>query len=263
MIHTLTIPEIKVTLETVDGTLPAGSMVQISVPVSGLPVTPVTTPPVTLSGVEGPKPIIIPPVEAKPTQPVTPPPVTSDPVSLSTGAAGAAHIEGKSPTPLPLSRLDRTYSPVEFRSSQQRSDTLGNAQTLGLSEADWTMVMEVRFVNFDHIHRVIGSASHSGAGSSLQIGVLEGGLIWMDTFMGGITGPKLELNRWYEIAISHHTTGEEKIYIDRKLAVNGGVPPFRSSDDVYVGKWVNWYSDFDMRRIRIFPLLSGEELQKV
>jgi len=224
---TVTIPETIVTLETKAGTLPDGTYIQLSVPVRGLVTTPQPTP--------TPQPVIPAPIP-------TPEPVSSAPVA----------------------RVDRKYTDVVFRSAAKRFDTLGTAPELGIDDADWTMVLNVRFVNFDTHHRVIGSATTAGAGSSLQIGVLQGGILWVDTFMGAMTADVLELNRWYEIAISHSKTGEEKIYIDKKLSRHAGnIPVFKSDADVYVGRWGNTYADFDLSRVRIYPLLSTEEIGQV
>jgi len=245
MKHTVTIPETIVTLETKGDALPEGTMIQLSVPVKGLPVTPPVTPPVTLSGVEGvqnetpaPTPLPVP-------EPIEVPDTEELPVWI-----------GSEPQPT----LDRSYDPVEFRSSAKRSNLLGNAMTLGLSDADWTMVLNVRFVNFDTEQRIIGSATYSGAGSSLQIGTLRDGSLWIDTIGGMSTQDKVELNRWYEIAVSHHTNGLEKIYLDKKLIHQGHVPTFHSTADIYVGRWLNGYHDFDLKRVRIYQLLSDAEV---
>jgi len=239
MKHTVTIPETIVTLETKAGTLPDGTFIQLSVPVRGLVTTPQPTP--------TPQPVIPAPVP-QPVTPVIPAPIpTPEPVSSA-----------------PVARVDRRYANSEFRASAKRFDTLGKAPELGIDDADWTMVLNVRFVNFDDNHRVIGSATTAGAGSSLQIGVLKGGILWVDTFMGAMTADVLELNRWYELAISHSRTGEEKIYIDKKLSRHAGnIPVFKSDADVYVGRWGNTYSDFDLSRVRIYPLLSTEEIGRI
>jgi len=234
MLHTVTLPAITVTLETKDGILPEGTMIQLSVPVRALAVKSVTPP-------------------------------VAPPVTLSTSDSGESEIEGsqtETPEPiedlpssvfgLPSPTLDRSYPEIEFRAAARRFDLLGNAMTLGLSDADWTMVLNVRFVNFDTEQRIIGSATRAGAGSSLQIGTLKGGFLWVDTFLGGLSVPDpLELNRWYEIAVSHHTSGEEKIYLDKKLILHGGVPTFHSDADLYVGRWLdNSYADFDGQSYR-------------
>jgi hypothetical protein len=133
--------------------------------------------------------------------------------------------------------------------------------TLGLSDAEWSIVLNVRFVNFNTEQRIIGSATYSGAGSSLQIGTLKNGALWVDTIGGMETNDKVELNRWYEVIVSHHTNGLEKIHLDKKLIHQGHVPTFHSTDDVYVGRWLNTYHDFDLKRVRIYPLLSEEEVK--
>lgn len=200
-------------------------MVQLSVPVKGLASKPVETPiPITAP---------------------TPAPVLPEPPQIITGTA---------PT------FDRTYENVEFRASAKRFNLLGNAMTLGLSDADWTIVLNVRFVNFDTEQRIIGSSTYSGAGSSLQIGTLRDGSLWIDTIGGMSTQDKVELNRWYEIAVSHHTNGLEKIYLDKKLIHQGHVPTFHSTADIYVGRWLNGYHDFDLKRVRIYQLLSDAEV---
>jgi len=239
MILTVTIPETIVTLETKAGTLPDGTFIQLSVPVRGLVTTPQPTP--------TPQPVIPAPVP-QPVTPVIPAPIpTPEPVSSA-----------------PVARFDRRYADVAFRSAAKRFDTLGKAPELGIDDADWTMVLNVRFVNFDSHQRVIGSATTAGAGSSLQIGVLKGGILWVDTFMGAMTADVLELNRWYEIAISHQKNGKERIYIDKKLAANAGnIPVFKSNDDIYVGRWGNTYADFDLSRVRIYPHLSTEEIGRI
>jgi hypothetical protein len=236
---TVTIPETIVTLETKAGTLPDGTYIQLSVPVRGLVTTPQPTP--------TPQPVI-PALVPQPVTPVIPAPIPApEPVSSA-----------------PVARFDRKYTDVVFRSAAKRFDTIGKATDLGLSDANWTMVLNVRFVNFEDNHRVIGSATTAGAGSSLQIGVLQGGILWVDTFMGAMTADVLELNRWYEIAISHSKTGEEKIYIDKKLSRHAGnIPVFKSDADVYVGRWGNTYADFDIERLRIYPLLTTEEIESI
>jgi len=235
----VTIPETIVTLETKAGTLPDGTYIQLSVPVKGLVTTPQPTP--------TPQPVIPAPVP-QPVTPVIPAPIpTPEPVSSA-----------------PVARFDRKYADVVFRSAAKRFDTLGTAPELGIDDADWTMVLNVRFVNFDSHQRVIGSATTAGAGSSLQIGVLKGGILWVDTFMGAMTADVLELNRWYELAISHQKNGKERIYIDKKLSANAGnIPVFKSNDDIYVGRWGNTYADFDLSRVRIYPHLSTEEIGRI
>jgi hypothetical protein len=150
-----------------------------------------------------------------------------------------------------------------FRKEDKRFDTLGTAVELGLSQADWTMVLDVRFVDFSVHQRVIGSATSSGAGSSLQVGVLEGGFLWVDTFMGGMTADQVELNRWYQMAISHYKEGAEKIFLDKKLLRYTSIPVFNSEAEIYVGRWLSDYSDFDLKRVRIYSLLSNKEIQEI
>jgi len=249
MVHTVTIPAITVTLETQEGILPDGTMIQLSVPVKGLAVKPVT-----LSGVEG-------GVEASDQLAVDENPKSDipNPISVPTVDTLPSSVSG-----LPSPTLDRSYENVEFRALAKRFDTLGNAMTLGLSDADWTIVLNVRFVKFGTIQRVIGSATASTAGSSLQIGTLEDGQLWVDTFIGGLTAGKVELNRFYEIVLSHHTDSRLKIYIDKKLIAHSGIPSFHSEADIYVGRWLeNVYSDFDLQRVRIYRLLSDEEVLSV
>ena len=237
----VTIPETIVTLETKYGSLPKGTFIQLSVPVKELVTTPVT-----LSEVEGSStPLGLTPAPAPPTP--TPAPVIP-----------AEEIEADRLYLIPT--FDRKYEQVEFRN--KRFDTLGKAPELGLSDSNWTMVLNVRFTTFDNHIRVIGSASVSGAGSSLQIGVLKGGILWVDTFHGAMTADRLELNKWYQIAVSHNRAGEEKIYIDKSLNRHtGNIPVFKSNDNVYVGRWGNEYADFDLSRVRIYPLLSDEEVK--
>jgi len=234
MRYQVTIPETLVTLETTS-LLPEGTTLFISLPVKGLPVTQAPDPaPIT----EVPEPA---PVEAP-----APPPV-------------APVIPHTSHNPI----FDRKYDQVQFRN--RRFDTLGKAPALGLSDSNWTIVLNVRFINFENHIRVIGSATVSGAGSSLQIGALKkDGFFWVDTFQGAMTGDTLELNRWYELAISHNRAGEEKLYIDKKLnRHSGNIPVFKSNDDIYVGRWGNDYFDFDLSRVRIYPLLSDSEIQEI
>jgi hypothetical protein len=224
---TVTIPEIIVTIETKTGTLPAGTMMQLSVPVRDLVITPIPE-----------------------TQPIPIPEPTPTPIP----------VPEPEPEPIHTPRFERNYFDPTFRSTQKNFENIGKATDLGLSDSNWTIVLNVRFTDFSKHQRVIGSATASGAGSSLQIGILGGGILWVDTFHGGMTAGQLELNRWYEIAVSHNRVGQEKIYVDKKLVSAGNVPVFKSNSDVYVGRWVNEYYDFDLWKIRIYPLLSDEEI---
>lgn len=242
MKYTVTIPETLVTLETSTGTLPEGTMVQLSVPVKGLKTVPVTD---------------ATPVPEKPAEPIPAPIPTPAPVPPK--AVEVPELPTRTITP----NFDRTYDAVEFRRADKRFDVLGKAPDLGLSDSNWTIVLNVRFTDFSRHQRVIGSATASGAGSSLQIGVLKGGILWVDTFQGAMTAGQLEINKWYEIAITHNRVGQESIYIDKKLIAHTGVPVFKSQDDVYVGRWLNDYFDFDLKRVRIYPLLSDEEVKEI
>jgi len=255
MIHTVTLPAITVTLETKDGTLPEGTMIQLSVPVKHViartryedeaisqPQSVPVPEPVRLSGVEG-------GVEAPQPEAPNPPIIAPAPIPEA--------IKG------PVATFDRSYENVEFRSAAKRFNLLGNAMTLGLSDADWSIVLNVRFVNFNTEQRIIGSATYSGPGSSLQIGTLKNGALWVDTIGGMETVDKVELSRWYEVIVSHHTNGLEKIHLDKKLIHQGHVPTFHSTDDVYVGRWLNTYHDFDLRRVRIYPMLTDQEVISV
>lgn len=239
----VTIPETIVTLETQTGRLPEGTSVMLNIPVKGL------------KAVEAPPVDVTPPVVEEP----TPEPPTSEPPTSSIPPPASELPDFLPPSPT----FDRIYENVEFRMAQKRFDTLGKATDLGLSEGNWTIVLDVRFVNFDHHHRVIGSATVSTPGSSLQIGVLKEGYLWIDTFAGAMTGVKLELHRWYQLAITHNAAGEERWYVDGVLVSKGNVPVFRSADDIYVGRWVNTYADFDLQRVRIYPLLSDEEVKEL
>jgi hypothetical protein len=265
MKYTVIIPETLVTLETSSGTLPEGTTVLLSVPVKGLKTVPLVTPSTGAAGAadnEVPKPT--PEIGFDSAQP-------DRDVTLS-------EVEGPKPTPpakpvevpeLPTRTItptfDRIYDPVEFRSAAKRFDVLGKAHDLGLSDSDWTIVLNVLFTDFSTEQRVIGSASVSGAGSSLQLGVQQGGLLWMDTFHGAMVGDRLELNRWYELAFSHMRNGQEKLYINKQLnRHSGNIPIFKSQDDLYVGRWGgNTFADFDLKRVRIYPLLSDEEIKEI
>jgi hypothetical protein len=243
MKYTVTIPETLVTLETSTGTLPEGTMVQLSVPVKGLKTVPVSEPT---------------PVPEKPAEPIpAPTPTSAQPDTPQ--EVEVPELPTRSITP----NFDRSYDPVEFRKTDKRFDVLGKAPDLGISDSNWTIVINVRFTDFSRHQRVIGSATASSAGSSIQIGVLKGGILWVDTFQGAMTAGQLEVNKWYEIAITHNRVGQESIYIDKKLIALTSVPVFKSQDDVYVGRWLNDYFDFDLKRVRIYHLLSTEEIELI
>ena len=238
MKYTVTIPETIVTLEATNGTLPDGTTVLLSVPVRKVDAVP------------------LPPSEP------TPPPL---PPAGGPGGSPAPIdpdlIREPYPEPLrPQPTFQRVYPDPEFRN--RRFDTLGKAPDLGLDDDNWTILLEVRFITFKGHQRVIGSATKSEEqGSSLQIGTLDGGNVWVETFKGGFTGPKLELNRWYKYVVTHNRAGEEVVYLDGEEVVRGRVPVFKSKADIYVGRWVNTYADFDLRRVEIFPLLGNEEIK--
>lgn len=244
MKYTVTIPETIVTLEATNGTLPEGTTVLLSVPIRKVDAQPVPTP----------QPIPIP--DATPTPTPTPTQPAPEPIPTTDPDL----IRERYPEPLrPQPTFERVYPDPEFRN--KRFDTLGKAPDLGLDDANWTILLEVRFVTFKGHQRVIGSATTSGNGSSLQIGVLNGGMLWIDTFGGAATGPQLELNRWYKLAVTHNRAGEEVFYLDGEEVSRGRVPVFKSKADIYVGRWVNTYADFDLRRVAIFPLLGNEEVK--
>jgi len=114
------------------------------------------------------------------------------------------------------------------------------------------------------LQRVIGSAAYDSARNSLQRGTLEDGTLWVGPYHGGMTADKVEHKRCYEYAASHNRAREEKIYVDKTLLrATGNIPAFKSEDEVYVGRWLNGYSDFDLKRIRIYPMLSDDEVKNL
>lgn len=231
MKYQATIPETIVKVETKNGKLPQGAGISIFVPFKeSIPIEP--TP--------------------EPESPVNTPIPEPEPTPQETEDLEA----------IPEPTFDQIYENVEFRN--KRFEIIGNAEVFGMSEQNWTIVLNVRFIRFDQVCRVIGSANNtSDAGSSLQIGVLPGGLFWVDTFKGGLTvSEKLNTNQWYQIAVCHNANGEEAIYIDGKLKTRGKIPVFKSNTNIYVGRWINQYFEFDCKRIRIYSkILSEEEIK--
>lgn len=238
MKYKVVIPETIITLETKGNEkLPLGTLVTLSLPVNEQNTIPVfETPPVVI-----------------PDKPVVP-------ISSTTTTTTTRNNNNISPVP----HFDQTFFNPEFRAKNKDFVSLGNANFLKMNNSDWTIVLNIRFIHFADDVRVVGSASASSAGSSLQIGVLKGGVLWVDTYIGGMTAGNLELNRWYEIAVCHSAFGEEMIYVDKVFRAKGDVPVFNSLDEVYVGRWMGYYFDFDLSRIRIYSkVLSSQEIQNI
>lgn len=157
----------------------------------------------------------------------------------------------------------RKFDDPKFRKEERRFEKLGSATELNLSGQSWTMRLAVTFVDFGSNQRVIGSSSHSGPGSSLQIGTLKGGRLWLDTFQGAIVGPILEKNIQYDLWVSMDHEGREMMYLGDEIVASGKVPNFVSNGDIYVGRWLNSYHSFDLESVTIYPYLIQEDIRAI
>lgn len=142
--------------------------------------------------------------------------------------------------------------PMLFRKQLMTYETIGNAKELGICDNITRVEIKVSFPNFDHHHRVIGSESIKGNGSSLQIGVLQGGRLWMDVFGSGMTGPLLEIDKFYKITAILDPNGDDTLMIDDEVVSRTSLIPFESQSNLLIGKWVNTFADFDLKSLEIF-----------
>lgn len=224
MKKTYNLPSLKIEVEITGGDLPKGTDIFIKVPLDESKHIPI--------------------IPSEPEEPV------------STPLPEPLPDPQPQPDPEPESEPQKTFrwsnqNGKVFNAQNKDFIQIGNPNELNLSGQPFSIEMEVKFHNFDRHHRVVGSLASDGPGSSLQLGVLKGGNVWMDTFMGALTGPKLEIDRWYRLTFSLSPWDQDMIFVDNTLAIIGSVPNYVSDSDLFIGKWVNTYADFTLKRLEI------------
>ncbi len=246
--HRYILPELTFTLSHPKGQpIPRGTTVSINVPLDTLEQLPTDPSPVT---------------PAEPEEAVaTPAPEQIEEIPTPSDPGEA--VATPPPAPLPQPTFHRDFDDPRFRAELKRFEKLGSATELNLSGESWTMRLPVTFVDFSTPQRIIGSSSASEAGSSLQIGVLPDGRLWLDTFKGSIVGPILELDTPYDLWVTMDQEGREMMLLGDEIVSSGQVPNFVSQGDIYVGRWLNAYHSFDLESITIYPYLQPEEIRAI
>ena len=223
-------PEVKIKI-TSSKPIPKGSRIDLSVPLSELEEVTTEQP-------------------SEPNQKEETPPTTPEPPAVDNPSFPQAILSEKWPE-------GKGY--LEIRRKRKDFKLIGNAFDMKLSGNDFSYQALVRFTNFDQHQRIIGSATAGGKGSSLQFGVLKGGTLWIDTFQGGLTGDKLEVDTWYWLGFSIDEDGRETLYINGKVSRKGQIPTFTSGGNIYLGRWLNTYHDFDIKQHAFFRFMDDEE----
>ena len=156
-----------------------------------------------------------------------------------------------------------THGAKSFDAANSDYKTIGNVQDLNISGHSFTVLMRVAFPDLDKNKRMIGSDNMKDAGSSLQLGVLSSGYVWLDTFKGAVTGGKIEPEKEYVLGYSLDKDGNARIYIDGILTGSGKVPTFTGTGNLYLGRWINNFSTFDLKWVTIYGKLSDDEIKEL